>query len=348
MPDIVCGLTDDEGPQVDEEALRNEYAGQRGRLDKLRAEVRSIIAETVEGSGIKISGIEERTKDVESLIDKCRDKNVHRLRDISDAVGLRIICLFRSDIPNLVKVVSDVFSQLSIDDKVNTSVSEFGYMSVHLICQFPKHFSGPRYDDIKGLQFEVQIRTIAMHAWAAISHFIDYKHEAAVPADLRKSLNALSALFYLADTQFETFAREAQQSRRVAEEAINTQATSTELSLNLDTLKAVAGRIFPQRNSDDGNPKWSELLSEISEAGFKSTSDLVNVLTKDTEYPAKYEHHLRKTVKRAPHFTRIGAVRVTLRKYSPEYLRVYSGKFQRSKTGRRPLKLSRRGPSSSH
>jgi putative GTP pyrophosphokinase len=246
--------------------------------------------------------------------------------------------LFRSEIPNLVKVVSDAFTQLSIDDKISSSVSEFGYMSVHLICQLPKHFAGPRYDDIKGLQFEVQIRTIAMHAWAAISHFIDYKHEADVPADLRKSLNALSALFYLADTQFETFAREAEQSRRVVEEAINTQAPSNDLGLNLDTLKAVAGRIFPGRRFDEKSPKWSELLTEISEAGFDSTNDLANVLTKDPEYVDNYEKMLGKTQARGPHFTQIGAIRVTLRKYSPEYAKVYEKKPRRPRTGQRPLR----------
>jgi len=44
-----------------------------------------------------------------------------------------------------------------------------------------------------------------MDAWATVSHYLDYKTDADVPLGLRKDFQALSGLFYLADTHFEMF-----------------------------------------------------------------------------------------------------------------------------------------------
>jgi ppGpp synthetase/RelA/SpoT-type nucleotidyltranferase len=69
----------------------------------------------------------------------------------------------------------------------------------------PDNYTGPRYEDLKGLKAEIQIRTIAMDAWSNVSHYLEYKTPEAAPSSLRKDFYALSALFYLADTHFELF-----------------------------------------------------------------------------------------------------------------------------------------------
>jgi putative GTP pyrophosphokinase len=66
-----------------------------------------------------------------------------------------------------------------------------------------KGHSGPRYDPLKHLRFEVQVRTIVMDAGAAVSHHLDYKGGTSVPSELRKDFYALSGLFYVADQHFE-------------------------------------------------------------------------------------------------------------------------------------------------
>lgn len=38
------------------------------------------------------------------------------------------------------------------------------------------------------LTFEIQVRTLCMHAWAVVSHYLDYKGDWDVPADLKLSL----------------------------------------------------------------------------------------------------------------------------------------------------------------
>jgi ppGpp synthetase/RelA/SpoT-type nucleotidyltranferase len=291
-------------------------------LDRLRGEALSIIEDTILRANIKISAIEHRTKDVESILIKWRAKGLSSLSDVSDAVGLRIICLFRSDIRLVLDAIGSAFEQVSVDDKVNSSVNEFGYMSVHCLCQLQRHYAGPRYDDIKNMVFEIQIRTIAMHAWATISHFIDYKREADAPADLRKSLNALSALFYVADTQFEAFAREAEESRRTAEEFVSGSHPPVDRRLDLDTLKAIAARFFPDRRANVGD--WSELLNELSAAEISSADQLVRYLSYRPALVEDYEEISRQrstiTKKAGKYFTQIGAIRVCLANLSGRYL----------------------------
>ncbi|MBI4489516.1 MAG: hypothetical protein HY694_10565 [Deltaproteobacteria bacterium] len=56
--------------------------------------------------------------------------------------------------------------------------------------------------------FEIQIRTIAQDAWASISHYLDYKKESDIPAQLRRDFYALSGLFYVADRHFAMLKKE--------------------------------------------------------------------------------------------------------------------------------------------
>jgi trimethylamine:corrinoid methyltransferase-like protein len=55
---------------------------------------------------------------------------------------------------------------------------------------------------------EVHVRTVLQHAWAAISHSLQYKKEDDVPAALRRRLNRLAALLELADQEFTTLSAE--------------------------------------------------------------------------------------------------------------------------------------------
>jgi ppGpp synthetase/RelA/SpoT-type nucleotidyltranferase len=295
-------------------ALRSEFAGQQSRFDKLRSEVLSILQESINSSGIKIGAYENRTKQVESLLVKCRHKDYKTLSQLNDIVGLRIICLFRADISRLGEIIKKFFNVISVDDKVSSSVDEFGYMSVHYICQLPQAYAGPRYDDIKDIRFEIQVRTAAMHAWAAISHAIDYKNEADVPVDLRKSFNALSALFFLADTQFELFAREAALSRERAEKIISSPRDQANVDLDFDTLSAFMSRHFPGRKVAKSEA-ISNLLSELLEFGINNLGLLSQYFKPNSPLVDQYEKFQEKKGK----FSQVGAVRMTLAAVSSRY-----------------------------
>src|SRR4030095_5366606 len=44
----------------------------------------------------------------------------------------------------------------------------------HYVVTLPQHRTGHRYDPVKGLRCEIQLRTICQDAWAQISRYLDY------------------------------------------------------------------------------------------------------------------------------------------------------------------------------
>src|SRR5207237_2679158 len=100
------------------------------------------------------------------------------LNEIHDTVGIRVVCLFLSDIARVGALIRERFSVLVEDNRIEgTDVSSFGYMSLHFDVTMKQEHKGPRYDSISGLPFEIQVRTIAMDAWANVSHHLDYKSD---------------------------------------------------------------------------------------------------------------------------------------------------------------------------
>jgi ppGpp synthetase/RelA/SpoT-type nucleotidyltranferase len=61
----------------------------------------------------------------------------------------------------------------------------------------------PRYDDLKKLVCEIQVRTVLQDAWAIIDHHLSYKQESDVPKILRRKLNSLAGLVETAHDQFD-------------------------------------------------------------------------------------------------------------------------------------------------
>jgi GTP pyrophosphokinase len=54
-----------------------------------------------------------------------------------------------------------------------------------------------------GLKAEIQVRTIGQHAWAAISHALQYKREQDAPVNVQRRLARLAGLLELVDDESE-------------------------------------------------------------------------------------------------------------------------------------------------
>lgn len=186
-----------------DQELKRNYEMKYPIFERLEEEAKFIIKNALKSSDIKIHDISSRVKKLDSLIKKMEQKKTASLEIITDIVGIRVVCLFLSDIERIGEMIRKNFNILSEDNKIeNCEISSFGYASIHFIAQL-KDCSGPRYDQILGISLEIQVRTIAMDAWANISHYIDYKKDTSMPRELERDLSAISALFYLADTNFE-------------------------------------------------------------------------------------------------------------------------------------------------
>lgn len=192
---------------VDESLHRTGYEKSLPEIRELEQEAVFVLERSLKKEQIKIHSLTHRVKDLDSFIGKCKRINFgNPLSEMQDIVGLRVVCLYLSDIQKVLKVIKRDFDFIREADTVGgQDVSRFGYMSLHVIVHMKSTYTGPRYDSVSGKPFEIQIRTILMDAWANVSHHLQYKNDTDVPTELLRDFHALSGLFYVADTHFEMF-----------------------------------------------------------------------------------------------------------------------------------------------
>jgi len=191
---------------VNLDELMQTYESQRPDLETLAQSARYLLRSNLEQKKIKVHELIHRIKELDSLRDKAeRQGSKVPFRDIRDLIGLRVVCLFRSDVPKVLDIIRKSFEIVEEENKVDESEKQvFDYMAVHVIARM-KLVENTSLQSIAlpKIPFEIQVRTIGQDAWASLSHHLAYKQEASFPPDHFRDLYALSALFYVADTQFE-------------------------------------------------------------------------------------------------------------------------------------------------
>ena len=125
-----------------------------------------------------------RIKRPDSMIAKLEGRGLpatreSALHDVYDAVGVRIICSFASDVFHIVERLEQDPS-LEILEKKNylSRPKPNGYRSIHLCLRLKD----------TGVLAEIQIRTIAMDFWATLEHQVNYKKSIPDEALIRKEL----------------------------------------------------------------------------------------------------------------------------------------------------------------
>ena len=124
-----------------------------------------------------------RVKQAASMEEKCQRKNLPRvpvsaLKEIRDAIGIRIVCGFIEDIYQTIEVIRQLEGcEIVLEKDYIRAAKPNGYRSYHLILEVETP-----YDDCHGQNpgryfVEIQLRTIAMDSWASLEHQMKYKHE---------------------------------------------------------------------------------------------------------------------------------------------------------------------------
>lgn len=138
-----------------------------------------------------IDRIAFRAKQLRSFVNKALDpiRNYsYPLVEIEDQVAGRVLVFFLEDIDLVVHAIKQRFNQVEDRRREPKSEVEFGYESHHLVCMIPPHCepAGWRSQVDLPTTFELQIRTLFMHAWAEPQHDIGYKSDTDVPRDIRR------------------------------------------------------------------------------------------------------------------------------------------------------------------
>ena len=254
----------------------NRYKDIKPKLERLRVNIESVLKQIINERKIPIFAIESRLKDEDSLSSKViRKSYTSPLDEIDDLCGIRVICYYQEDISNICSIIEQEFEILHQENKKDSlDDNQFGYSSYHYVVTLKENWlSHPNARGLDGLRAEIQIRTMLMHTWSAISHKLLYKREADVPYQFKRQLNRLSALIELADEQFDAIKNI--KTQYIEELSHDNKSVENTTDLNSDSLIAIHQRYFNDRNYKDG--EIPSLLAEIRSAGFNLKQFIENL-----------------------------------------------------------------------
>lgn len=230
------------------EILIRAFNRSRSLYETLVQEVRFALEAAIANLDVHIAGMSGRAKTVDSLQEKLRRKGYRTSDDIPDLAGVRVVTLFEPDTQQILAIIRQNFVVIEDHPPDETlGVDRMGYNAHHLVVMLGSQaYAGPRYDGVRNLKCEVQVRTAIQDAWALVSHNLVYKQEKAIPPIVRRQLNKVSAILEIAQDVFESV----RQSREQYVKEIETQAQDPEafldLPINADTLISYTRKTFPE------------------------------------------------------------------------------------------------------
>ena len=172
-----------------------------GVLDYLAGQIKE---KGVSESGEKLyEHLSCRIKSDESMREKLRRKELEEtqknaLHTLTDAIGVRVVCLFVDDVYECVKRIRE-FPGVSVVTEKDyiMDAKPNGYRSYHMILDVTSDEEDVD-GNVPGHYFaEIQLRTIAMDTWAALEHELKYKKNIAnqemIIQELHRCANDLAA-----------------------------------------------------------------------------------------------------------------------------------------------------------
>ena len=232
---------------------------------------------------------------------------------------MRVIVYYEKElnaISDLIEREFDVDWSNSADKRKARKPEEFGYQSIHYVVRLSESRRNLlEWHRLADLQAEIQVRTVLQHAWAAISHKLQYKREQDVPQILRRRLLRLSALLELADEEFMGIRDKTDSLAEVIQYKL--AEGDTDLEINILTVQEFlnssrlvsdivrtaerAGFSFEQGSDYDQEEDVSGLVALCNFLGLKAISDLKVALEKSAN---SYEY-LLKLKQSSPGFWRV-------------------------------------------
>lgn len=175
---------------IDRTVLTNEFQKRETLLGQLAVNLQR---ETVDALDTlkHIDRVGFRAKGLKSFLDKATDEDkgyTHPLVEIEDQVAGRVLVFFLPDIEIVIAALKQRFNEVESKRRSPKSELEFGYESHHLVCMIPPQCEPEGWSSQTDMPktFELQVRTLFMHAWAEPQHDIGYKPDVEVPRDIKR------------------------------------------------------------------------------------------------------------------------------------------------------------------
>lgn len=196
-------------------AIRSAYEARLGLLNKLARTLENELRATLSGLP-HVDRISFRTKGADSFLEKALDlddagkkKYAHPLEEIEDQVAGRVLVFYRSDIVAVLGVIEEKWRKAEQEHRRATITSQFEYETTHRICVITPDMFPEGWSDLAEppATFELQIRTLAQHAWAEPQHAF-YKNKGGLEVDSERKLYWAAASAWGIDSIWEDLQRE--------------------------------------------------------------------------------------------------------------------------------------------
>ena len=262
--------------------VRKEFDRNIEKYNSLGQNVAESLRILLQSANLKTLSIYYRIKDLDSFLEKIERKSYQKpFEETEDICGIRIICYYQKDISKIEEILTKEFETIDSFKKENDlDYNEFGYRSHHLIASIKKEWeSTPNFRGLSKLKFELQIRTVLMHAWAEIEHNLSYKNKAQTPRHFRRKLGVISAVLEDADQKFDELKKESEKyQKQLLKDAKNNRLVNeNKTELNMDSLQVFMDFNFPKRSKHNG--ATGRLLNKMVENNI-SLIDLKNAWDK--------------------------------------------------------------------
>jgi putative GTP pyrophosphokinase len=186
------------------------YSGRMATLGDLAGTLEQRVREALEDVP-HIDRIAFRAKDLASFIKKAEEpRYASPLTDIEDQVAGRVITFFLDDMEPVKQRLVDLFGPVEHVVKEPAGAAEFGYESEHFVFVISEHHKPEGWSDHEAMPktFEMQVRTIFMHAWAEPQHDLGYKpSEGNLDRETQRELAWVAASAWGADRVLNDVAR---------------------------------------------------------------------------------------------------------------------------------------------
>lgn len=274
-----------------------EYRKAKPEMELLAEIVTPMIQDRLKKSRVRIQTVSQRMKSEASLKEKLNRKNdkYSTLTDVTDLLGIRIICYFADDVDKVARMMADMFVvdwENSVDQRKEISPTNFGYLSLHYICSLPEDKKYP--EALLRYRFEIQMRSSLQNIWAEIEHDLGYKNDFGVPKNVQREFAQIAGLLEVADKEFgEIRNRMNHYEYEVRREIRNDKAH--DLPLDAISLREFMNhsrqfRKFMQKIvSRRGNRKIVQVspegyLENLDLLGVKTIGDLLDLLEEQQEH----------------------------------------------------------------
>lgn len=294
--------------------FREFYTGETDKLQAAEKAFRNLVALLLQGEDFPAPKVTSRIKDWNECIRKFDGKyrqeleqigTDYEIRDhISDLIGLRVVCIYESNIEEVARLLRthfEVVDETNKTQQMENIENGFGYKGLHLDLRLnSKRRALPEYSAFGSYRFEVQIRTIVQDAWSEVDHKLKYKRQTPLP--LRRRIVRLAALFELADQEFEAIKNLSVE----LEKAALDQGTKLDEDLQLDLFGflRVAKDLFP--SSVFQGEALEGLLDDIEAAKQHTTiADFRNALSSNLPKVREYADYMKQLGHNMSAFTMI-------------------------------------------